>query len=269
MAQVPIRADLTPVDSGDENVVAYDVKVDCAGLAPVSGYLTMPKNAEAKSLPAVVSYQGYGVYSAGKQTWRKNAIAFEINAHGILNGQKTEYYQALSSTFLAGYGFSQTQNSVPESCYWNGMMMRAMRALQYVKTLPEWDGVNLTTTGGSQGGLQCLSAAGLDPDVTAVEAYVPWFCDLSGRVKNDRLGGWFPEWVDGLGYFDTTNHAKRIKGKVTFYSGLGDYVCPPSGQVVLFHAIPTEKKWGVTQGKTHGFTMKNAKEYIVEAPAKN
>ena len=63
--------------------------------------------------------------------------------------------------------------------------------------------------------------------------------------------------------------AKRIKAKqVTIYSGLGDYVCPPSGQVVLFKAIPTETRWVVNQGKTHGFTQKNAPEYALEKPAK-
>ncbi|MBR5627063.1 MAG: acetylxylan esterase, partial [Thermoguttaceae bacterium] len=271
LAQVPVRATLTPVESNDENVLAYDVKVDCAGLAPVSGYLCMPKDAAEKSLPAHVSYQGYGVYSAGKNiSAGRSALFFEINAHGILNGQAGEYYQTLRDTFLAGYGFSPEQNSKPESCYWNGMMLRVMRALQYVKSLPEWDGKNLMVSGGSQGGLQCLSAAGLDSDVTEVVAYVPWFCDVSGNVKQARQRSFFmPEWVDGLGYYDTTNHAKRIKAKVTIYSGLGDYCCPPSGQIVLFHAIKSDKKLIFHQGKTHGFTMDKAPEFVLEAPAQS
>ncbi len=269
LAQVPVKATLTPVDSGNENVLAFDVKVDCAGLAPVSGYLCMPKDAKEKSLAAHVSFHGYGVGSAHKNVWLgKSKIYFDVNAHGILNGQSPEYYNTLKSTFLAGYGFSKEENAKPESALWTGMTMRVMRALQYVKTLPEWDGENLLVSGGSQGGFQCLSAAGLDADVTEVEAYVPWMCDLAGKTNNKRLGGWFPEWVDGLGYFDSTNHAKRIKGKVTIYSGLGDYVCPPSGQVVLFKAITTDKRWIVRQGKTHGFTQKDAPQYVVEEPAK-
>lgn len=270
LAQVPVKSTLTPVESGDESVLAFDVKVDCAGLAPVSGYLCMPKDAKEKSLPAHVAYQGYGVGSANKNVWAgKEKIYFEINAHGILNGMQPEYYQTLQQTFLAGYGFDPNENKNAANCYWTGMMMRVMRSLQYVKSLPEWDGENLSVSGGSQGGLQCLTAAGLDADVTEVDAYVPWFCDLAGKSKNARLGGWFPEWVDGLGYFDSTNHAKRIKAKrVTIYSGLGDYVCPPSGQVVLFHAINVPTKWVVNQGKTHGFTMKNSGQFAIEKPAK-
>lgn len=268
LAQVPMKYTLTRVDADNEKFDVYDVKVDCAGPTPVSGYLCVPKNAEPKSLPAVVCYQGYSVVSAGKP-FVPNAISFQINVHGILNGQSREYYQELNSTYLNSYGFSKEENSNPNVSFWRGALLRVMRSLEFVKSLPEWNGVDLKVRGGSQGGLQSLAAAGLDADVTEVEAHVPWFCDLAGKAKNARLGGWFPEWVDGLGYFDSTNHAKRIKAKkVTIYSGLGDYVCPPSGQVVLFKAIPTETLWVVHQGKTHGFTQKDAPEYVLEKPAK-
>ncbi|MBO5765691.1 MAG: acetylxylan esterase, partial [Lentisphaeria bacterium] len=45
---VPVKAQRVPVKlSGAiaKKVVCYDVKVDCAGGKPVSGYLSMPKNA--------------------------------------------------------------------------------------------------------------------------------------------------------------------------------------------------------------------------------
>ena len=269
LAQVPIKASLVPVDSSDPDVLVYDVKVDCSGLAPVSGYLCMPKDAKEKSLPATVQYQGYSIAPVGPDVrGGKSGICLTINCHGMLNGQSAEYYQTLQKTFLAGYGFSKEQNNKPDSCYWCGMMMRALRAVQYVKTLPEWDGVNLTTSGGSQGGMQCLTVAGLDPDVTQVYANVPWFCDVSGFEKSSRLDSYFmPEWVDGLGYFDTTNHAKRIKGKVNIFAGLGDYVCPPSGELVLYNAIKSEKELLFRQGRTHGFEMKNADDYKLTAPA--
>ena len=115
--------------------------------------------------------------------------------------------------------------------------------------------------------MQCLTVAGLDGDVTAVETVVPWFCDVSGAELSGRVDSWFmPSWVDGLGYFDTTNHAKRIKGKVSIYVGLGDYVCPPSGEMVLFNAIKTEKRIRFRQGKTHGYEMPNAEEFVLESP---
>ena len=269
LAQVPIKASLTPVDSGDDNVLAYDVKVDCSGLAPVSGYLCMPKDAKEKSLPARVQYQGYSVLPVSPNVGAgRSQICFTVNCHGMLNGQSAEYYQTLQHTFLASYGFSPEQNKNPDSCYWCGMMMRALRAVQYVKTLPEWDGVNLTTEGGSLGGMQCLTVAGLDSDVSHVNATIPWFCDVSGAEVSGRVDSWFmPSWVDGLGYFDTTNHAKRIKGSVFIYAGLGDYVCPPSGEMILYNAIKSEKELLFRQGRTHGYEMPNGDGYTLKSPA--
>ncbi len=265
----PIRATLTPIDSGDENVLAFDVKVDCSGLTPVSGYLVMPKDADKKSLPAEVHYQGYSVLPIWLDPNQgRDKIYFDVNCHGILNGQSGEYYQKLKETFLKNYGFSPEENQDPESCYWCGMMMRAMRAVQYVKTLPEWNQKDLVASGASQGGMQCLTVAGLDSDITEARAMIPWFCDVSGAELNHRLDSWFmPQWVDGLGYFDATNHAKRIKGKVSVVAGLGDYVCPPSGEMVLFNSIKTEKRIIFRQGRTHEIDARNADEYVLEAPA--
>ena len=267
LSKVPINATLTPVDSNDPDVVVYDVKIDSSSLTPASGYLVMPKNAAPQSLPATVAYHGYSVHSASIYIGAgRNQIYLEINGHGILNGQSQEYYDTLGRTFLKSYGFSKEENQNPDSCYWCGMMMRGLRALQYVKTLPEWDGVNLTTTGGSQGGMQCLTMAGLDSDVTQVIAYVPWFSDVSGAECNGRLDSCFmPAWVDGLGYFDTSNHAKRIKGKVTIYAGLGDYVCPPSGEMVLYNSISSPKEIIFNQGKTHGYNPQNNDSFSLKA----
>lgn len=268
--QVPIRAWLQPLESPIPEVVGFEILIDNSSLAPVSGYLFMPKNAKEKSLPAEVSYQGYSIASASKDFNRgKDRIFLSINCHGFLNGQPQGYYDALSQTFLKSYGFSKEENNNPGSCYWCGMMMRALRAVQYVKTLPEWNGVDLITSGGSQGGMQCITTAGLDPDVSEVHAYVPWFCDVSGAEKNNRVDSWFmPAWVDGLAYYDTTNHAKRIKGKVEIYAGLGDYVCPPSGELVLYNSIKSPVTLRFRQGKTHGFEMPDGDVFVLEKPVR-
>ncbi|MGI6401247.1 MAG: acetylxylan esterase [Thermoguttaceae bacterium] len=269
LARVPVRAWLKPLESSEPGVVGYEVMVDNSSLTPVSGYLFMPKNAKEKSLPAEVYYQGYCVLPTSKTFDKgKDRIYLTINCHGFLNDQVEEYYDTMRQTFLRNYGFSEEQNNNPDSCYWCGMMMRGLRALQYVKTLPEWDGVNLITSGVSQGGMQCLTIAGLDPDVTEVHAVIPWFCDVSGAEKNGRIDSWFmPRWVDGLGYFDTTNHAKRIRGKVEIYAGLGDYVSPPSGVAVLYNSIKSEVKLQFRQGRTHEFEMPDSELFSLEKPA--
>ena len=260
LAKVPMRADIVPIPTNNANVLCWDVKVDCVG-KPVSGYLCKPKDAKPKSLPARISFHGAGVRSASKPIGAgATMIAMDINAHGLPNGEPAEFYENLNNTTLNRYGrLNVEQNRDPETCYWNGMVLRLIRALEFLKSQPEWDGKTLTVTGGSQGGFQSLVAAGLDSDVTNCDKLVPWFCDLSGKVEQGRLGGSAPAWIEGLGYYDAVNHAKRIKARVTIVSGAGDYSCAASSQMVLYNNINAPKRLEFYQGWTHGFRMKNAK----------
>ena len=130
-----------------------------------------------------------------------------------------------------------------------------MRALEYMKTRPEWNGKDLIAEGGSQGGLQTSWAAGLDPDVTLARPSIVWCCDLGATEPGGRLHGpWYIQHTAGIDYFDAVNHIKRAKCPVEIpRAGLGDYTCPPSGLAVYFNAIPTPKSINWVQGSRHGY----------------
>ena len=76
-----------------------------------------------------------------------------------------------------------------ETYYFRGMYLRVLRAIEYMTSLPEWDGRRLLVVGESQGGGQAVAAAGLDPRVSAVVLNVPAMQDLGGARKG-RLSGW-------------------------------------------------------------------------------
>lgn len=258
LAAVPMKAELKEVTAKKPGFKVYDVKIDCAGGKPVSGYLSIPENAKEKSLGAQLNVHGYGVGGADQQSW-SGSIVLDINAHGIENGREPEYYKALQEGALKGYAFNNDENAKPETAYFNGMMLRVMRALEYIKSRPEWNGKTLVAAGGSQGGLQAITAAALDHDVTQCNAYKPWCCDLGG-IKLNRLRGWRPDYADGLGYYDTATMGKRITCPTTITAGLGDYVCPPSGVSVLYNNIKAPKSIEFTQGSTHGYNPPNPKK---------
>lgn len=263
LAKVPMKAELKEVESKKADFTLFDVKVDCAGGKPVSGYLAIPKGAKEKSLGATVGFMGYGVSSPGP-SYLNGMMSLTINAHGIENGREPEYYKELKDGALKSYAFKNDENAKPETCYFNGMMLRVMRALEFVKSRPEWDGKTLVVTGGSQGGLQALNAAALDGDVTKCNAYKPWCCDLGG-IKLGRVRGWRPDFAEGLGYYDAANQAKRIKCEVVITSGLGDYVCPPSGISVLYNNIKAPKSIEYIQGSTHGYNPPDPQRQTIKA----
>ncbi len=246
----------------------WDIKVDCAGGKPVSGYLLMPVGAAAKSLPAIVSYHGAGVRSSGKpiNNAARGAIALDVNAHGIENGQTAEFYTQLSQNELKGYPHFDKED--PEKFYFRGMYLRVMRALDFVKSLPEWDGKNLIVIGSSQGGAQAIVAAALDPQVNVCLAAVPALSEHSGPLATpQRQPGWprlyradangtrdNPAVCKTAAYFDNIWFAKRIKAECWFSTGFVDNTCVPTGVYATYNKLPAAvaKEITTTPAGNHG-----------------
>lgn len=269
LAKVPLKYKMEKVSKDGANVDVYAVSVDCAGSRPVTGYLTIPANAREKSLPANVSFHGYGTHiqRAPQHSWG-GAIRFDINAHGYDLGKDEAYYEEFFKNIKSNgqiYAFDPKQNSNPEEAYFNGMVLRVMRALEFVKSLPQWNGKELVVEGGSQGGLQTAWAAALDSDVTLAKPNITWCCDFAGDKVGKRLGGWRPQYVPALDYYDAAFHAKRIRCKTDVTrAGVGDYVCPPSGLAVFYNNITAPKRIKWVQGSTHGFVPKKPQVWIIE-----
>ena len=242
----------------NKTVVCYDMKIKCLGGKPVSGYLSMPRNAKPKSLPAVVSFHGAGVRSAYAHPHiGEKMISFNVNAHGIENSKPDEYYQSLklsNGKKLVNYAWHGIWDK--DQCYYKNMFLRVMRALDYIKTLPEWDGKNLFVTGASQGGAQSIVAAALDKDVTFCQAGVPALCDHNAFYAN-RTPGW-PKvanlsdkskltsekkcFMAVMNYYDVAHFAKRVKCEITVAAGLIDHVCSPISVMAAYNNIPATAK---------------------------
>lgn len=232
-----------------QNFVCYDVSLDTTGPAPVRGYLMLPKNARPKSLPIIIGFHSYGVFSAWQPGGFGTAITFEMNAHGIPNGMPDSFYRQKARE-LGWYPHAGKDSR--ENSYIKHMYIRALRALQYLKTLPEWDGKVIVARGGSQGGGQALALAGLDPDVTLVLADVPALCDFSAPLQ-DRMGGWpqfygavngkpeSPEVADAVAYLDNANFAPNIKAGVYLSCGGCDWLCPPTAVWTCYNMLKSAK----------------------------
>lgn len=255
LAAVPMRPELTPVKSPVEGVECFDAQIPCVPPRPVSGYFARPKGAKKKGHPAMLFVHGAGVGGsilAGPATAAKEfgVLAMDINAHGIANGKPKAFYDDLDAGELKGYRYVGREDR--EACYFLGMFLRLVRALEFLKAQPEWDGKVLIVRGGSQGGGQSIAAAGLDSQVTFISAGVPAICDHSGRVAG-RVPGWpklVPE-IDGkpdpavlevARYFDCMNFATRAKAEGIFDVGYIDTTCPPTSVYAMYNNWPGKKE---------------------------
>lgn len=253
---MPLKVKLTQVEPPQkgvrDRVKVYDFEINMPSGRPVRGYLAMPSGAAAKSLPAQVSFHGAGVRGSSMPvgTALKGRIAIDINAHGIENGKPKEYYENLLKGDLRSYRYDGRTSR--DTIYFRGMYQRIYRTLQFVKSLPEWDGRTLIAVGTSQGGGQALVAAGIDPAVTCCVAYVPALCDHGGFAVgresgwprfHKEEGGTSPEVMTAADYIDAVNFARKITGADTVLTtGFIDLSCTPSSVFAAYNVIPSGSK---------------------------
>lgn len=262
LAKVPMTAVVKEHKSDDPAVRVLSFSVACAGPRPVTGWVTVPTDA-TKKYPASILFHGYGAHfiQSIPKTGPKDEIHMFINAHGYELEREEEYYTEFYNAIMSNgktFGLdSEWQNKSTDTAYFGWMCYRIMRALQYLKSFPEWNGKDLIASGGSMGGLQTMWAAGLDPDVSEAKLYVPWCCDMGGRktLKRNTLGTSVDE-TAALRYFDPVNMAKRVNSRCRVditRAGLGDYICPPSGIAVLYNNLKCRKRISWVQGSTHDY----------------
>lgn len=248
LAAVPIEAELVAVTERKNSelpagIELFDLKVRTHEDWPVSGYFARPEGARANSLPAVLWTHGAGVKSASITRSLEGAnrgyLSLDLNAHGILNAQPAEYYQALTREGGRLHRYASQGRENRDGVYFRGMYLRLIRAIDFLTAQPEWDGRVMAVIGHSQGGGQALVAGGLDPRVTFVGAGVPALCDHTGLLRR-RVSGW-PRMVPLLPggrpdpviaevsrYFDVVNFAARCQADTIVSVGFVDHVCPPT-----------------------------------------
>ncbi|MDD3927571.1 MAG: acetylxylan esterase [bacterium] len=250
----------------DKGVKLYDIKIACAGGMPVSGYLSLPGTMKKGQCPGLVRYTAAPGHIARPEYALDFAaaggIGLSINAHGHENGRDQKYIEEFCKTMGPWFGPD------PQKIYVRGMALRALRAVQYIKSLPEWNGHDLTVTGGSMGGGQALLAAALDKDISLCEATVPAFCDWAGGLKQQR-SGWpgalaRPEDIKAAAYYDPVNLCKYIKAPTIMITGFIDPLCASSGHYAVYNRLTCPKLIVHNPGGGHSGELYNPTEDIAK-----
>ena len=248
--KVPFNTKLTKIDSGDPKIEAYAVTVDTGVDRPVTAYLAFPTGAEPKSLPGYVSFLSMSwcdIAPSGAISVAKHGmVALYASWHGLPVGQPPGFYKGEHRKF-------KQRNRINDPTQWSMgyVYIRVMRALDYLKSRPEWNGKDLVVKGGSLAGAETAAAAALDPAVTLAFIHTPCFAefnaDLDGRYRSLPLSNSKPNFMTpsvrrSVGYYDLVNLAKRFKCEVYFCTGFADQVCPPSNVFAAYNNVPAGVK---------------------------
>lgn len=254
LAKAPSAATLTELKARDDRVYFAKFLVPMPnGEMPAQGLVAWPKAAKPRSLPLDVEVTGYGFHATAMDEHRalEGRLMVSVTRQGEDPRREKAYYENIRTNVCKGFCF-RNNGGRPEETDFYKMLMRDAMALRWAKSLPLWDGKTICSHGGSMGGYQAIGLAALDPQVSEVKATIPWCADFAGRAKYKRLGGWAPDWTKALDYMALAHLATRVKCPVKMTIGLGDYICPPSGEVLLFNNLKGPKTLTVKQDMGHG-----------------
>lgn len=263
-AKVPMNAEVTPLPQlSTEEVEVSLVKLQCSRKGRyIYGFLSKPR-AEGK-YPVLMVPPGAGVKrtSASSSYAKEGFITLSIEIHGFSPMLSDEEMKAKQAEW-GDYMYMGMENR--DTYYYKDVYLGCVRAIDYLCSLPEFDGKNVGVCGGSQGGALSIVTAGLDKRVNFMAAFYPALCDLPGFLKG-RAGGWPRLFVPGkeqkqtvdaetacrtLAYYDVVNFARTLTIPGFYSFGYNDNTCPPTSVQAAVNAVTAPKVVVITPTSSH------------------
>ena len=225
----------------------------------VYGVLTVPKTTGRK--PAIVRLPGAAVrpFKGPNELAYEGFVVLEVGVHGIPVDQDPEIYRQLENGALAGYTTIGIDNR--DTYYYKRSILGCVRAVDYLCTRDDVDTSRIATYGGSQGGMLAIMTAALSPRVSALFAYFPAFCELTGYYHG-RGGGWphlfrnpdepnLQARIKVSQYYDTVNFARLLRVPGFYAWGFNDPACCPTSTFSAYNVITAPKQLQVGRDTGH------------------
>ena len=211
--------------------------------------------------PALLRVPGAGVrpYQGDVWTASQGAITLEIGIHGVPVTMEQKVYDNLMEGALNCYWEANMDSR--DRSYYKRVIVGAVRAIDYIASLDEWNGTSLGVTGSSQGGFLSLACAALDKRVTFYGAVHAALCDHTASLKGVACGWphYFyydvkhadPKKIETSRYYDGVNFARRIQCSGWFSFGYNDEVVPPTTAYATYNTVTAPKELHVYQLTGH------------------
>ncbi|GJG36119.1 cephalosporin deacetylase [Prevotella lacticifex] len=259
----PTRRLLPERCTKDENVYEVSYINDNAN-SRMYGILSVP--VKPGKYPALLRVPGAGVrpYSGDTYTAPGKCIVLEIGIHGIPVTMQQSIYDDLRNAALNNYW--DVNLAEPNKNYYKRVVTGAVRGVDFIASLPEWDGKAIGVTGSSQGGFLSLATAALDKRITFLGVVHDAMCDFEAEMHN--VGGGWPHYfywdvkngtnkellnmkVEGARYYDGVNFARRVTQPGWYSFGYNDEVVPPTSSYSTYNIIKAPKTLSVYQMTGH------------------
>lgn len=262
LARVPVDAKLELLENrSTANVNVYHLSIQNIGTSRIYGILCVPKK-EGK-YPAVLHVPGAGVrpYNGDITLAEKGFITLQIGIHGIPVNLPVGVYEDLRTGALKSYNTYNLDDK--DNFFYKRVYLGCLRAVDYLTSMPAYDGKNLAVNGGSQGGALAIVTASLDSRVKFLASTYPALADVTGYLYG-RAGGW-PHYTAGRGaekhntpkkletmqLYDVVNFARQLKVPGFYTWGFNDETCPGTSMYAAYNVITAPKQLSVYKETGH------------------
>ncbi len=262
-AEVPMDARLTLLpERCTETVNVYHVNLQ--NYQPgtrLYGILCVPR--QEGSYPAILEVPGAGArpYYGDVAMAEQGAITFQIGIHGVPVTMDASVYDNMMHGAIQQYWTVGLDDR--DHYYYKRVYLGCVRAIDYIFSLPQFNGERLAVKGGSQGGALSIVTAGLDDRVKWLVPYYPALCDLTGYLEG-RAGGWphlfapqnqefnrKEDKIETSKYYDVVNFARHVQVPGYYSWGFNDNVCPPTSMYAAYNVITAPKQLLLAQDAAH------------------
>jgi len=255
----PVVEQLPEHSTSTVDVYLVSIQINAKGQR-LYGYLCKPK--KPGKYPVIFSPPGAGVKPFAPNTFfaDQSFISFTTEIHGLSPMIDATVYRSISSAF-GDYWLNNLHNR--DTYYYKKVYLGCVKAIDYLCSLPEFDGRNVAVTGGSQGGALAIVTAALHPKVKCLVSFYPALSDIKGYLHN-RAGGWphmlnpsnarlnnRPENLNTIQYYDVVNFARQIKVPGFYSWGYNDNTCPPTSIYAAVNSIQAPKTISITPISGH------------------
>ena len=242
LAAVPMNPSLS-LYSTDEYSVTYQIELDNVGGRKVYGYLSIPNG--TGPFPAVIVMPPFGDNESVTipetiLSEFSGMIAFTVSIHNVPADEQDPN------------AYSPDNYDDPDGNYYKFGMLGAVRAIDYIETMSEFDGENIAAVGVSQGAGLAINVAGLDDRVDLLVYGTPTLSQMTG-LHYDREGSFInyvarsralvgtPEHelqtIEAVKYYDAVYFARRFNGPTLASISYEDLLSPASTGFASFNQL--------------------------------
>ena len=223
-------------------------------------YLLMPKNARQGAHPVVLTPPGAGVKTIKEVHTRtyyqqEGMIRLVTEIHGLRPTLDEKDFDDVRSAFSE---YLEMGLDNPDHYYMRHVYLGLVRCIDFLCSLPEWDGRNVAVVGGSQGGALAIVTAALDLRVTLCVANHPALSDMAAGSTGGTSG--YPHFKEAfyteanmrtMAYYDVVNFARHVTCPTFLTWGFKDDTCPPTTSYAVWNTLACEKESLVTPVNEH------------------